>query len=331
MKSILSIQSHVAYGYVGNKAAVYPLQSMGYDVWPVNTVQFSNHTGYGKWKGDVFSREHIKNVIKGIEELGVIDQCHGILSGYMGSAEICEEVYETVKRFKAINPKLIYLCDPVIGRNNCYVKPEVLEFFKKNLRADIITPNQYEAEILSGIKITNLEELQRAAEFLHSLKIKIVVITGIKFQTDPNGLLVFVSDGTQSHIIQAKEYKFKTPINGTGDLFSATFLGSSLANNNPPQALQLAVYYIQRVLENTMKAEAKELQVLSIDYSRTSDNLPVIRPLSKLASVAKCEEHTEHRTAVYTEVHEDSSTGATTQLASEVEFRKRSIQSVPKK
>lgn len=275
MKGILSIQSHVAYGYVGNKAAVYPLQSMGYDVWPVNTVQFSNHTGYGKWQGDVFSREHVKSIIQGIEELGVVNQCAGILSGYMGSSEICEEVYETVKRFKAINPNIIYLCDPVIGRNNCYVKSEVLEFFKKNLRADIITPNQYEAEILSGIKITNLEELQMAADTLHALKIKIVVITGIKFQTEPNNLLIFVSDGTQSHIIQTKEYKFKTPINGTGDLFSATFLGSYLANNNPVQALQHAVYYMQRVLENTMKCDAKELQVISIDYSQTSD-LPII-------------------------------------------------------
>ena len=175
--SILSIQSHVVYGYTGNKAAVYPLQTMGYDVWPVHTVQFSNHTGYKSWKGKIFSREHIREVINGIEELGVTNNCQGILSGYMGSAEICEEVLETVQRFKKTNNDLIYLCDPVIGKQNRYVRPEIVEFFLKNLSADIITPNQFEAETLSGMKITNTNDVKAVAEKFHGLGIKIVIIT----------------------------------------------------------------------------------------------------------------------------------------------------------
>lgn len=131
---------------------------MGYDVWPVNTVQFSNHTGYGKWQGIIFSKEHIGNVIQGIEDLGVADRCAAILSGYMGSSEICQEVYATAKRFKARNANVLYLCDPVIGNNSCFVKPEVLHFFKSNLQADIITPNQFEAETLSGISINNAQD-----------------------------------------------------------------------------------------------------------------------------------------------------------------------------
>lgn len=265
--SILSIQSHVAYGYVGNKAAVYPLQSMGYDVWPVNTVQFSNHTGYGKWRGDIFSREHIRNVIQGIEELGVASQCRGILSGYMGSAEICEEVYDIVAQFKKLNKDLVYLCDPVIGRNNCYVKPEVLEFFKQRLCADIITPSQYEAEILSGIRIENTNTLKVAAQVLHDLGIKIVVITGIKLDHDANNLFAFVSSSSEMYIVYTKEYKFKTPINGTGDLFSATFLGSYLLNKDPVRALQHAIYYMQQVLDNTLEKSTRELQVTSISYA----------------------------------------------------------------
>lgn len=123
----------------GTKQLPSLLQSMGYDVWPVNTVQFSNHTGYGKWGGTIFSREHIKNIIQGIENLGVTNKCQAILSGYMGNSDICHEVLETVQKFKTKNANILYLCDPVIGNTSCFVKPEVLQFFKDHLQADIIT------------------------------------------------------------------------------------------------------------------------------------------------------------------------------------------------
>jgi pyridoxine kinase len=100
MKSILSIQSHVAYGYAGNKAAVFPLQSIGFDVWPINTVQFSNHTGYGKWKGEIFSKEHILSLVDGIFEINQAHKCQAVLTGYMGSMEICEANQEIVERFR---------------------------------------------------------------------------------------------------------------------------------------------------------------------------------------------------------------------------------------
>jgi pyridoxine kinase len=123
MDSILSIQSHVVYGYVGNKAATYPLQSMGFDVWPINTVQFSNHTGYRKWQGKIFSAEQIIKLVDGIFDIGQQHKCKAILSGYMGSSEICNAVSQIVQKFKNFNKNIIYLCDPVIGNNNCYVKP----------------------------------------------------------------------------------------------------------------------------------------------------------------------------------------------------------------
>lgn len=267
MKSILSIQSHVAYGYVGNKAATFPLQSMGYDVWPVNTVQFSNHTGYGKWRGEIFTSEHIRGVIQGIEELDVLDQCSAILSGYMGSSEICHEVLATVQRFKNINPNILYLCDPVIGNNNCFVKPEVLDFFKNSLQADIITPNQFEAETFSGIKIYNSIDLKRVAEYFHSLNTKIVIITGIKIHDlDPNNLYVLVSFDKKYYIIKTKEYDFNISPNGTGDLFSAVFLGSYLANKDALDALRKTVYFMQLVMQNTFLEQSRELLVTSINY-----------------------------------------------------------------
>lgn len=273
MKAILSIQSHVAYGYVGNKAATFPLQSMGYDVWPVNTVQFSNHTGYGKWRGEIFTREHIREVIQGIEELDMLGQCSAILSGYMGSSEICHEVLATVQRFKSKNPNILYLCDPVIGNNQCFVKPEVLAFFKNSLKADIITPNQLEAETFSGIKIQNSVDLKRVAEYFHSLNTKIVIITGIKTQDlDSNNLYVFVSYDKKYYIIKTKAYNFKFSPNGTGDLFSALFLGNYLINNNALESLRKTVYFMQLVMHNTFLQQSRELLVTSINYDYSVHN-----------------------------------------------------------
>ena len=264
MKKILSIQSHVVHGYVGNKASVYPLQCMGYDVLPINTVQFSNHTGYGKWKGEVFDAAHILDLFEGLIDIGAHEDCVAVLSGYMGSKEICEAVQEIVRRLKVMNKEVLYLCDPVIGDGRCYVKPEVCEFFINNLHADIITPNQYEAETISGIKITRLEDAKAIADLFHSKGIKIVVITGIKDLTD--GLTVFASNFRNQYISETAQYDLPETVVGTGDLFSSIFLGSYLKNNNVEYALQNAVFYLQQVLLNTLKASEKELQVLSVKY-----------------------------------------------------------------
>ncbi|MEI8055642.1 MAG: pyridoxal kinase [bacterium] len=267
-KSVLSIQSHVAYGYVGNKAATFPLQSMGYDVWPVNTVQFSNHTGYGKWQGTVFESKHIKNIIQGIEDLGVADKCVAILSGYMGSSEICHEVLATVERFKLKNANILYLCDPVIGNTSCFVKPEVLHFFKDYLRADIITPNQFEAETLSGITIKNTQDLKNATNYFHKLGVKIVIITGVKTQDlEKNGLYVFISCEQKCAVIKTKEHDFVLPPNGSGDLFSALFLGSYLATTDCIESLKRTIYFMELVMNNTFQAKSRELLVTSVNYS----------------------------------------------------------------
>lgn len=285
--SILSIQSHVVYGYVGNKAAVYPLQSMGFDVWPVNTVQFSCHTGYPQWRGEVFSREHIKNIINGIEAIGAVDKCQAILSGYMGSKDTCLEVTETVTRFKANNNKIIYLCDPVIGNTNCFVKPEVLEFFKTSLVADIITPNQFEAELLSGIKIIDTNSLKAVANYFHNLGIAIVVVTGIRgLSSSLDDLSIFISDNKDQYIINTKECKFSRPINGTGDLFSAIFLGTYLATNNALLAAKNAVFYMDIVVNNTLNSQSKELEVISTRYDTTPKSIQAINLLkSSLSSI----------------------------------------------
>src|SRR5436305_4575076 len=113
--NILSIQSHVAYGHVGNSAAVFPMQRLGHEVWPIHTVQFSNHTGYGAWRGEVLPASIIDECVEGIAERGVLASCDGVLSGYMGSADTGEAILRAVQRVKAANPQALYCCDPVIG------------------------------------------------------------------------------------------------------------------------------------------------------------------------------------------------------------------------
>jgi pyridoxine kinase len=258
--SILSIQSHVVYGYVGNKAAVYPLQKMGYDVWPINTVQFSNHTGYGTYEGEIFSREHIRKLVDGLEAIGALKGCKAVLSGYMGSGDICYEVANTVKRVKEQNQSAIYLCDPVIGNNSCYVKPEVLSYFKDNLCADIITPNHFEIEVLSGIKICNMKDLEEAAIKLHERGIPIVIVTGAEFI---EGKLVnYVSSKSVSGYVKQDKVSHHVNINGTGDLFSALFLGYYLLTNDPLKSLRKASSGTMSAIKRTVLKNKRELQII---------------------------------------------------------------------
>ena len=158
--NILSIQSSVAYGHVGNSAAVFPLQRMGLEVWPVNTVHFSNHTGYGQWRGSVLAAEDVVAIIRGIEDRGVLPDCDAVLSGYMGDASLGEVVVEAVGRIKRLNPKAVYCCDPVMGDagRGFFVRPGIPEFIKEVAvpAADVITPNQFELEFLTGMEVRDL-------------------------------------------------------------------------------------------------------------------------------------------------------------------------------
>ena len=172
MKTILSIQSFVSYGHVGNSSVVFPLQRLGYQVWPIHTVQFSNHTGYGAWKGAVFEPELINEIFVGIKERGVLSQCNAMLTGYMGSAHLGKVMQNILAELIEVSPDLLYSCDPVMGDvgRGFFVQPGIPEFFRDQLvpKAHIITPNQFELEYLSDMKITNLESAINACRKLIS-------------------------------------------------------------------------------------------------------------------------------------------------------------------
>ena len=106
--AVLSIQSHVVFGYAGNTAAVFPLQRLGREVWAINTVEFSNHTGYGSWKGKVLGAELVHELASGLEERGVLSRCEAVLSGYLGDAAVGRAIIDTVKKVRAESPKALY-------------------------------------------------------------------------------------------------------------------------------------------------------------------------------------------------------------------------------
>src|SRR5688572_28278378 len=164
--NVLSIQSHVAYGHVGNSSAVFPKQRLGVEVGPIHTVQFSNHTGYGAWKGRVFDGPAIEELVDGIAERGVLPRCDGVLSGYMGSADIGNAILSAVARVRAANPAALYCCEPVIGDvgRGVFVRPGIPEFMRDHAvpAADIITPNQFELDYLSGIATDTLASVKEA-------------------------------------------------------------------------------------------------------------------------------------------------------------------------
>src|SRR4051812_25258162 len=180
--NILSIQSHVAYGHVGNAAATFPLQRLGIEVWPIHTVQFSNHPGHGAFTGRVFEAAMIMELVQGIAQRGVLGSCDGILSGYMGSAETGAAILDAVARVKAANPRALYCCDPVIGdTGRVYVGPGIPEFMRDHAlpAADVLTPNQFELEHLSGHSAATVAKACAAIDALHALGPKTILVTSL--------------------------------------------------------------------------------------------------------------------------------------------------------
>jgi len=265
--TILSIQSHVAYGYVGNRAATFPLQRLGYDVNVVNTVQFSNHTGYGKWRGEVFTASHIKQVIEGLLELGILQNCQAVLSGYLGKPEIGREVLNVIELARQENAELVYLCDPVMGDigRGIFVQADIPEFIASHAvaQATILTPNHFEMELLTKQAIHSVATAKQACAALRIHRRQIIVITSFKRSDAPSGSLeIFLSAPEGDFLINTPYLAFAKAPNGTGDLFSALFLGHYLKHSSAVKALELTVSSVYGILQYTFNQGAREMQII---------------------------------------------------------------------
>ena len=270
--NILSIQSHVAYGHVGNSAAVFPLQRLGFEVWPVHTVQFSNHAGYDGLTGRVFPAEHVREVVEGLAARGVLGSCDAVLSGYLGDADMGAAVLAAVDRVKAANGAALYACDPVMGDGGgdagggLYVDPALPAFFREHAlaRAEIITPNVFEVELLTGTTVASLQDAVAAARQALALGPSVVLVTGLRHEATGAEEVEMLA------VTGADAWRLCTPLlacdpqpNGAGDLLAALYLGHYLRTREPARALEAAAAATFAVLARTQAAGARELQLIA--------------------------------------------------------------------
>ena len=265
--AILSIQSHVAYGHVGNRAAVFPLERMGHEVWPINTVQFSNHTGYGSWTGEVFTSAHLALVWSGVKARGCIEECEAVISGYMGAAEVGHFILQSVDDVKAANPGAVYCCDPVMGDygRGIYVDGGIPEFISGQAMraADIVTPNQFEAELISGSVIAGVDDAKKACDAIHRLGPSIILITSFKPDEQADATIsMFLSSKEGFRILTTPELPVDPPLNGAGDLTAAIFLARYLGEKDPITALELMGDSVFSVFERTYADRGRELSLV---------------------------------------------------------------------
>ena len=275
--NILSIQSHVTYGHVGNSAAVFPLQRLGFEVWPLHTLQFSNHAGYDGVAGRVFPAEHLREVVEGLGACGVLGACDGVLSGYLGGAEAGAAVLEAVDRVKAANPQALYACDPVMGDGDgdgnggdggggLYVDPALPALFREHAlpRADIITPNVFELETLTGATVASLKDAVAAAAQALALGPSVVLVTGLRHEATGAAEVELLA------VTGEAAWRLCTPLlacdpqpNGAGDLLAALYLGHYLRTREPARALEAAAAATFAVLARTQAAGTRELQLIA--------------------------------------------------------------------
>jgi pyridoxine kinase len=260
--NILSIQSHVAYGHVGNAAAVFPMQRLGVEVWPIHTVQFSNHTGYGAWKGRVFDGPAIEELVEGIAERGVLARCDGVLSGYMGSADIGNAILSAVARVRAANSEALYCCDPVIGDvgRGVFVRPGVPEFMRERAvpAADIVTPNQFELDYLSGVKTVTLAEAKEAVSAVQLLGPKVVLVTSLHSEETPADAIDLLT-GEGGSFWRVRTPRLSLNANGAGDAIAALFFVHYARGRSAAAALGEAASSVYGLLKRTAEAGSREI------------------------------------------------------------------------
>jgi pyridoxine kinase len=263
--SILSIQSSVAYGHVGNSAAVFPLQRLGVEVWPVHTVHFSNHTGYGQWRGPLLPAAEVQEVIRGVEERGAFPEVAAVLSGYQGGEDIGDVILDVVRRVKMANPEAVYACDPVMGnaRSGCFVHPAIPVLLRERVVpvADIITPNQFELGYLTETEPQTIEEILAAADLARKMGPATVLVTSVERVERPEGTIEMMAvTGEGAWIVQTPLLPLKA--NGSGDVTAALFTAHLLSTGRPEVALGRTASSVFDLLQTTLESGKRELQLV---------------------------------------------------------------------
>jgi pyridoxine kinase len=269
--NILTLQSAVAHGHVGNSAAELPLALLGFEVWRIDTVQFSNHPGHGRHRGRATPPELVADLLAGLVEMGLAAQTDAILSGYLGEAGTGRAIAAHVAAVKAIKPDALYLLDPVMGDvaparpdGALYVAPAIPDAMRTALLplADIATPNRFELETLTGRKAGDFASVRAAAEELRASGPGLVVVTsvdGADTPTDAIDTLAFSGDG----VWRVRQPRHARRFDGAGDVFTALFLGNFLTSRDPADALGRAISSLAPVLEATERQGGLDLALVA--------------------------------------------------------------------
>jgi pyridoxine kinase len=276
MPTVLSVQSRVSYGHVGNAAAAFSLQRLGCEVWSLDTVAFSNHTGHGRWSGAVVPPSQIAGLFEGIAELGVLAQCDGVLSGYLGAPGTGPVLLDIVERVKAANPCALYCCDPVIGDvdTGSYVQPGVAEFFRDRALAiaDIVTPNRFELEFLTGRTVSGFAEAAEAAAALRRRGPGTVLVTSLETEDDRIAMLAAGTDGAWG----VETPRLPVVLNGCGDVAAAVFFGRRLRGENLPDALAATAGAMHALIATTAELGRYELALIEAQDELVSPSLALV-------------------------------------------------------
>ncbi|WP_353113766.1 pyridoxal kinase PdxY [Microbacterium sp.] len=262
---ILSIQSAVAHGHVGNSAAVFPLQRIGVEVIPVYTVNFSNHTGYGAWRGPLIAPADVHEVIVGVEERGVLPEVDAALSGYQGSEGIADVIIDAVARVKAANPDALYACDPVMGnaKSGCFVAPAIPELLRDRVVpvADIITPNQFELGYLTGTEPDTLESTLASVDAARAMGPNTVLVTSVERPERAEDTIEMLAvDDKGAWLVATPHLPMKA--NGSGDVTAALFTAHYVSTRDAKSALELTVSSVFHLLQLTLESGERELQLV---------------------------------------------------------------------
>ncbi|WP_203138492.1 pyridoxal kinase PdxY [Microbacterium sp. JZ31] len=262
---ILSIQSAVAYGHVGNSAAVFPLQRIGVEVLPVYTVNFSNHTGYGAWRGPLIAPDDVREVITGIEERGAFAHIDAVLSGYQGGEGIADVIIDAVARVKAANPEAIYACDPVMGnaKSGCFVAPAIPILLRDKVVpvADLITPNQFELGYLTGTEPSDLASTLASVDRARDMGPRTVLVTSVERPDREQGTIEMLAvDDAGAWLLSTPHLPFKA--NGSGDVTAALFTAHYRETGSAAEALARTASSVFALLEQTLASGERELQLV---------------------------------------------------------------------
>ncbi|QXI33763.1 pyridoxal kinase PdxY [Pseudomonas promysalinigenes] len=264
---LLAIQSHVVFGHAGNSAAVFPMQRVGVNVWPLNTVQFSNHTQYGQWAGEVLAPAQIPALVEGISNIGELGHCDAVLSGYLGSAAQGRAILAGVQRIKAVNAKALYLCDPVMGHaeKGCIVPQEVSDFLLDEAvaSADILCPNQLELDSFCGRRAQSLEDCVSMARSLLARGPQVVLVKHLAYPGRPQDMfeMLLVTREESWHLGRPLLAFPRQPV-GVGDLTSGLFLARVLLGDSWRQAFEYTAAAVHEVLLETQACTSYELQLV---------------------------------------------------------------------